>query len=348
MTPAAEPQDSSRFPPNWSNTSCWVRSTIAACCRILRCWETYGPRTPSILASVQDVLITPHRTATAAGVASIIPEGLGLRAAERARGDKSQRRRRATRKAEGRLFAGPGGSQAVFRRSALHPGSIDAMVESAESRRPDSGCRREQGKAGEAAAGGMRASRASCSPIPENFTSLERYIALAGLIYWVSKLERPADCRRPPPPPGSRKMPPLPPLPPLKFKEAFDRYQPFVPEIIEGMFAAYAVVQENAVQLMSLARADKIDSIDADEEGYIFQISLNRAGYGSTRPIRSGRKGRCRALPVQGELQEHRLGGARFRHRRQARGLRRARIRPDSIARQEDLRLHENSRDCQQ
>ena len=32
---------------------------------------------------VQDVLITPHRTATAASVASIIPEGLGLRAAER-------------------------------------------------------------------------------------------------------------------------------------------------------------------------------------------------------------------------------------------------------------------------
>ena len=42
--------NSSRFPPNWSNISCWVRSTIAACCRILRCSETYGPRTPSILA----------------------------------------------------------------------------------------------------------------------------------------------------------------------------------------------------------------------------------------------------------------------------------------------------------
>ena len=26
---------------------------------------------------------------------------------------------------------------------------------------------------------------------PENFTSLERYIALAGLIYWIGKLERP-------------------------------------------------------------------------------------------------------------------------------------------------------------
>ena len=113
-------------------------------------------------------------------------------------------------------------------------------------------------------------------PDTDNFSSLERYIALAGLIYWVSKLERPADCRRPPPRPGSRKLPPLPPLPPLKFKEAFDRYQPFVPEIIDGILAAYPVVQENAVKLMSLARVDKIDIIDADDEGYIFQISLNR------------------------------------------------------------------------
>ena len=114
-------------------------------------------------------------------------------------------------------------------------------------------------------------------PDPENFTSLERYIALAGLIYWISKLERPDDCRRPQPSPASRKTPPLPPLPPLKFEEAFAKYQPIsFRRSSRGILAAYPVVAENAKQLMALARVDKVDVIEADVEGYIFQISLNR------------------------------------------------------------------------
>ena len=225
--------------------------------------------------NVQDVLITPHRTATAASVASIIPEGLKLRAAQR---EAETNPKPASREKEAPKVAylqGLVGARLYFDEVLCilvpltqwwrQPKVADRIVAVGENReRLAKLLRRDASKPG------------AVQFDTDNFSSLERYIALAGLIYWVSKLERPADCRRPPPPPGSRKLQPLPPLPPLKFKEAFDRYQPFVPEIIEGILAAYPVVLENAKQLMALARVDKVDLIDADVEGYIFQISLNR------------------------------------------------------------------------
>ena len=71
---------------------------------------------------------------------------------------------------------------------------------------------------------------------PENFTSLERYIALAGLIYWICKLERPTI-------PGSAPPQPVERLPQLKVKEAFETYQPYIDEIIAGMFNLYGFIQ---------------------------------------------------------------------------------------------------------
>ena len=181
-------------------------------------------------------------------------------------------------------------------------------------------------------------------PVADNFSSLERYIALAGLIYWVSKLERPEAFQRPQPSPASRKLPPLPPLPPLKFEEAFALYQPFVPEIIDGILAAYPVVMENAKQLMALARVDKVDVIDADVEGYVFQISLNRVATAALD----------RSVPAIKADAAHSLfkvncknivwavldSGIDDKHA--------AFVESGQIARQKDLRLHENPRDCQQ
>ena len=225
--------------------------------------------------NVQDVLITPHRTATAASVASIIPRGLELRAAGRENETNPKPAPRDKEKPKIAYLQGLVGARLYFDevlcilvpltqwwRQPKVAGRIASVGENKE--RLERLLRRDVRKQG------------VLQPNVEDFSSLERYVALAGLIYWISKLERPADCRRPPPPPDSRKLPPLPPLPPLKFEEAFARYQPFIHEIIDGIFAAYPVVTENARQLMELARVDKVDVVDADVEGYIFQISLNR------------------------------------------------------------------------
>ena len=226
--------------------------------------------------NVQDVLITPHRTATAASVASIIPEGLALRAAARAKETNPTPASRDKERPKIAYLQGLAGARLHFDEVLCilvpltqwwnAPRVAGRIVEvGANTEKLEKLLRRDARKQGVA------------QPGAENFTSLERYIALAGLIYWVSKLERPADCRRPQPSPDSRKTPPLPALPPLKFEEAFAKYQLFVPEIVRGILAAYPVVAENAKQLMELARVDKVDVIDADVEGYIFQISLNRA-----------------------------------------------------------------------
>jgi hypothetical protein len=225
--------------------------------------------------NVQDVLITPHRTATAASVASIVPEGLRLRAAEREKETEPKPAPRDKERPKIAYLQGLFGARLYFDEVLCilvpltqwwhQPQVAGRIVEVGEHReRLEKLLRRDARKQG------------VLQPAAENFSSLERYIALAGLIYWVSKLERPEEFRRPQPQPGSRKLPPLPPLPPLKFEQAFALYQPFVPEIIDGILAAYPVVMENAKQLMALARVDKVDVIDADLEGYIFQISLNR------------------------------------------------------------------------
>jgi hypothetical protein len=173
--------------------------------------------------NVQDVLITPHRTATAASVASVIPEGLRLRAVEREAETNPTPASRDKDAPKVAYLQGLVGARLYFDEVLCilvpltqwwrQPKVADRIVTVGEKKeRLENLLRRDANKQG------------VVQPDTENYSSLERYIALAGLIYWVSKLERPADCRRPPPPPGSKKLSPLPPLPSLKFQEAFDRY----------------------------------------------------------------------------------------------------------------------------
>lgn len=225
--------------------------------------------------NVQDVLITPHRTATAASVASIIPDGLRLRAGDRERETNPQPAPRDKESPKVAYLQGLVGARLYFDEVLCilvpltqwwrQPKVSNRIVEVAEHKeRLERLLIRDVRKQGVP------------EPASENFSSLERYIALAGLIYWVNKLERPEGSQRPKKAPGSHKLPPLPPLPKSNFEDAFAKYQKFVPEIIEGILDAYPAVSKNAKVLMELARADKVDVIDADVEGYIFQISLNR------------------------------------------------------------------------
>ena len=82
------------------------------------------------------------------------------------------------------------------------------------------------------------------------------------MIHWVGKLERPSIEGSAPPQPVER-------LPRLKVKDAFSIYQPYIDEIIAGMFALYGVIQANP---QALASDDLDDNEEARRDGYIFQV----------------------------------------------------------------------------
>jgi hypothetical protein len=92
-----------------------------------------------------------------------------------------------------------------------------------------------------------------------NFTSLERYIALAGLIYWIGRQPRPSA-----------------PLQPIGLDEVCRLYKPHIDEIVAGMFELYQIVQADTKALQEKhARGEDEDAFDASK-GFIFQVSLNR------------------------------------------------------------------------
>ncbi|WP_247972324.1 S8 family peptidase [Bradyrhizobium sp. 195] len=207
---------------------------------------------------VQDVLITPHKNVTAAAVAQIIPRGIDLRQQERQAEDPPPSKRPKVR-AKVAYLQGLVGARLYFdevlrilvpltqwwsqsklqeRILKIDQANLHALLQREPDQRGDD---------------------------QKNFTSLERYIALAGLIYWIGKLERPTI-------PGSAPPEPVPHLPRLQIDEAFRAYLPHVPEIIAGMFELYGVIQANP---KALASGDPDDD-EAGSEGYIFQVSLNR------------------------------------------------------------------------
>jgi serine protease AprX len=208
---------------------------------------------------IQDVLITPHKNATAAVVAQIIPRGIELRERER-QSETPPPSRRPKVRAKVAYLQGLVGARLYFdevlrilvpltqwwSQSKLQERIL--KIDRANLRRL---LERKPDRPGND---------------PENFTSLERYIALAGLIYWIGKLARPIIEGSIPPQPVER-------LPRLKVDEAFQRYQPYIDEIIAGMFNLYGIIQANP---HALASDDPDDNEETRTDGYIFQVSLNR------------------------------------------------------------------------
>ena len=97
--------------------------------------------------------------------------------------------------------------------------------------------------------------RMSPSDHRDSFSSIERFVALAGLLLWVGKLERPNA-------PDEH-------LVPLSSWEAFDRYQPFVEEIVRGIAGFLEIV-------FSTATSHGEDDADVGTDGRILEVSLNR------------------------------------------------------------------------
>ncbi len=110
-----------------------------------------------------------------------------------------------------------------------------------------------------------------------DYSSLERYVALAGLIFWIGRLQRPSAPATAPAKAG--RQPALPPLPPpLTADQTVALYMPHVDEIIAGMIELYGIVQSNHDRLFAkLRNQDDADAYrDGEQEGFIFQVSLNR------------------------------------------------------------------------
>ncbi|MGX7745098.1 S8 family peptidase [Rhodopseudomonas parapalustris] len=108
----------------------------------------------------------------------------------------------------------------------------------------------------------------------ENYSSLERYIALAGLIFWISKRARRVEDHLPAQDASSTVT--LPALPELDEDLAFALYAPYAAEIVNEIFSAYPKVEENRDELVrKSAEMGELDD-EALASGFIFQVSLNR------------------------------------------------------------------------
>jgi serine protease AprX len=214
----------------------------------------------------RDVLITPHRQATAAGVAREIPKALKVHAEERAQSQVPQPASRPHVRAKVAYLQGLIGANLYFDEvlRVLVPRTQwwcePKMVGRIAHLKDDD--KRAQLK--KLLGRGLKETTPLQIDKFDDFNSLQRYIALAGLIFWISKLERPVDPKDP-----SR---PIDKLEPLDAEQAFQKYQPYRDEIIQGMFTLYEVVIKNP---KALPPGDKGSECD---EGAcsIFQVSLNR------------------------------------------------------------------------
>lgn len=211
--------------------------------------------------AVQDVLITPHKDTTAAWVASRIPEGREQREKERAKETNPKPADRDKQQVKIAYLQGLVAARLYFDEVLRilvpmtqwwYQPNVKGRIGNVDPEKLRRLLRRKVYKLGMAP---------SDPESREIFTSLERYIALAGLIYWVSKLKRPRD----PNDPSKR----IKRLLPMEVDDAQNKYLPHVDQIIDGMLSLYAVVQAAA----------KIEAPVGDDdslEGLIFQVSLNR------------------------------------------------------------------------
>ncbi|CAN5413495.1 hypothetical protein BH11PSE4_BH11PSE4_25210 [soil metagenome] len=226
--------------------------------------------------NTQDVLITPHRTVTAALVASILPGALKRRDSERLKEGYPAPDKGGDEKAKVAYLQGLVAARMTFDQVLRivvpltqwwhEPKVQDRIAALAEPDHRERLCRllrREIRKPGGPAV----------APDPENYTSLERYVALAGLIYWVGRLTRPANSARPPRR-DNGELSPLPPLPAITVEAAHDLIKPHAAEIIAGMFALYAVIHADPAALTPPGGID--EGFDKAGGGLIFQVSLNR------------------------------------------------------------------------
>ncbi|MCG6203188.1 S8 family peptidase [Rhodopseudomonas sp. HC1] len=244
--------------------------------------------------NLQDVLITPHRAATAASVANLIPDGRDIwdatrnalplpRPAPRHKTSEydaiEDTKKEELPSAKIAYLQGLVAAELYFDEvlCILVPltqwwrlPQVKDRIEQLQSRVP---------QLVELLLSPSAASGAEDRQTYNDYSSLERYVALAGLIFWIGRLERSADPASEPASPGHQSASRLPPLrAPRTADETVALYRPHVEEIVYDMIELYGLVQRNHERLFEQLRdQDDADAYrDANEEGFIFQISLNR------------------------------------------------------------------------
>ncbi len=218
----------------------------------------------------QDVLITPHKHATAAGVARSIPKALKVNAREREGLEQPTPSKHLPVRPKVAYLQGLIGARLYFdevlrvlvpRTQWWYEPKVSERIAHLEEGK-------NEGKLKQLLRRGRTEAVLPPSGGFENFSSLQRYIALAGLLYWVGKLERPVDPANPSQPAKQLKK--------LDFDDAFERYQPYVDEIIAGMFVLYDVVTKNPKALEPGDKSEEVWDPDGKNQCSIFQVSLNR------------------------------------------------------------------------
>lgn len=209
-------------------------------------------------ASLQDLLITPHMEATSATVASQISEGL-----KRIERSDDREKRAKVAYLQGIVAAKlyfdevlrilvpmtqwwTQGGNASRLAQEDHPEAIKSRIK--ELLHPASFVdKRAQ-------------LRSAKNPTVENFSALDRYIALAGLILWVGGLPRPVDKR----------------LQPIKVEEVFQKFASSTDEIFDGLIKLYLnVVADGKAPRDEAGGGETPEDQNASSQA-IFQISLNR------------------------------------------------------------------------
>ena len=196
-------------------------------------------------SSLQDLLITPLREATAAEVAGQIAKGLKMigRAPDRQRGAKIA------------YLQGITAAQLYFDEvlRILVPLTQWWHRQGIDERLDDS--RRESIRScihAILAPAGLRAATPHSHAAFGDFSGLDRYIALAGLILWVAKQKRPENG-----------------LKPLELAEVFRKYESKIGEIVNTVLTLYELIQADSEAVAKERKGEP-------RRPYIFQISLNR------------------------------------------------------------------------
>jgi serine protease AprX len=202
--------------------------------------------------SIQDLLITPHKDATAAEVADKISRAL-VRKDER----KGVRAKVA-------YLQGVVGARMYFDEVLRilvpltqwwYQPKIRDIIEGAGTE----GLLRDSSRLHALLTTAAHTESAARASKTWNFTSLERYIALAGLIYWIGRQPRLDTLLRP-----------------VKLDEVCRRYERHIDEIVAGMFELYQAVLADTKALQAQNPGDQEDDAFDGSKGFVFQVSLNR------------------------------------------------------------------------
>lgn len=215
-------------------------------------------------AGIQDLLVTPHRDATAAEVAECVSSGL------KRIGRTSERQKERAKIAylqgivAARLYFDEVLRALVPQTQWWVQGNVAARLRSDGPQAIRESIHRvlapERFRAARAQGAGVDTKTAS-----EDFSALHRYVALAGLVSWAGSLKRPAEEPKGKGPQEKED----------EIEKVFSIYLPHIDEIVDRMFALFRIVEADKALAEGESKRDEQEE-EEEKKPKIFQVSLNR------------------------------------------------------------------------